>query len=113
MEIDPPQLEAAERYRQGDDVARNHSDQTKQRISEGMKQAHERKKLAQNPTNQRAKQLHDKFQGSTTELISPRIRNYGGIGRDVTTSTPEIKASPAERSVDRWCPNLQRLYCWV
>ncbi len=80
-------------------MARNHSDQTKQRISQGMKQAHSRRKLAENPTNQRAKVLHDKFQGSTTELISPRIRNYGGIGRDVTTVTPEIKPSPAELAV--------------
>ncbi len=77
-------------------MPRNHSDQTKQRISAGMKQAHSRRKLAKNPTNQRAKELHDRFQGSTTELVSPRVRNYGGIGRDVTRAVPEIKPSQAE-----------------
>lgn len=67
---------------------RKHSDETRRKISAGVKTTLTNKKLAANPTQARAKQLHDNFEAATSERISPRVRNLGDIGRDLKPFVP-------------------------
>lgn len=67
---------------------RTHTDETKARISAGVRARNERKRIEDNPTSRRAKELHDAFQAATPERISPRVRNHGDIGRDIRRFVP-------------------------
>lgn len=67
---------------------RKQTDATRAKISQSVKSTLEQKRQASNPTRARAKELHDHFQASTPEKISPRVRNHGDLGRDVVPYTP-------------------------
>lgn len=75
------------------------STQAKQKISDGMKRAHQRRRETQDPTKVRISELAANFALGHPDGKPPaRVRNFGGIGRDVTKVLPQSRADRIQQS---------------
>lgn len=74
------------------------STQAKQKISAGMKRAHQRRREVQDPTKVRIAELAANFALGHPDGKAPaRVRNFGGIGRDVTKVLPQSRAERTQK----------------
>lgn len=74
-------------------MGREHSEETKAKISAAMRLSHAARRERNNPTAQKMKKVGEKFAEGHPDGMSPaRIRNYGGLGRDVEVIDPIQKS---------------------
>lgn len=68
----------------GVNMTRQHSDDTKKKIGDGVRASHQRKRDAANPTQAVKRKYADGFASGHPEGLRPRgVRNYGSMGDDL------------------------------
>lgn len=88
-------------------MSRTQTPETKAKISAGMKAAHVRRKETKfyeaSPTQERIDSLKENFKLGHPDKLSPNVRNYGGLGRDVhPTEKVESKSAALPTHQERY-----------